>query len=311
MIDCLVFKPESYDLEAFKKRLYQYSPYCAMLVYNYRGGVVAGGKQIFKYTPHFIINLISVFFILLFYCVKYRPRVMIIENTYDAAMIGILRKIGFVKKMVYVCGDWLLNPLFPYLDFLACQYADVVWDVSDRVKQERILFWKRDITKKEFAYMYYCDKKTVDTSKPRTKIVFLGQNRPDSGLDIAQANKHFPVKILPFVKREDFAEHFSDCFCGINLITSQGSYTTRTIPSKVMEYLQHGLPAIVTKNCGLIAEIVERNGLGRVIDANTEAFHGAAWDLFHHQEYYQKKIAIFLDSIKPPTLGEIIDGMAR
>jgi glycosyltransferase involved in cell wall biosynthesis len=277
--------------------------------YNYRSGVVVGGKQIFKYRPFVIINLLCVFSILLFYCIRYRPRVLIVENTYDAALIGILRKIGFVKKMVYICGDWLLNPLFPYFDFMACKYADVVWDVTTLIRDARLAFWKKDICKKEFVSFYYTDKKPRNNARPRSKILFIGQVRDDSGVEIALKNKYFKVKVLPFTKREDFKEQFSDCFCGINLITSHDSYTSRTIPSKVMEYIQHGLPVIVTKNCGLVADMVQKNRLGKVINPNLAEFNDAAWGIFNNQEYYIKNIEQFLDSIMTPKLEDIINGM--
>jgi glycosyltransferase involved in cell wall biosynthesis len=308
VIDCLVYKVESYDSDNFKKRLEQYSPRSILLLYNYRSGVRDNGRTIFRFKRNLVWNFAGVFFVLLYYVLRFRPKVLIVENTYDTAFIGIVRSLGLVKKLVYICGDWLLNPLFPFLDYLACKHSDIVWDVTEDIRESRFHCWSRDIFKKEFIYKIRLEEKPSILCSQKNKIVFMGGIRKDSGIELAIPPKGFNLKILPFTKREDLPREFSDCLCGINLITSKHCYTTKCIPGKFLDYVQHGLPVIFTRNCGYVAEVIEDNDVGVVIRPNIKEFQAAVDYICFNQERFRRNIKILISKWNGLTIEEIING---
>jgi hypothetical protein len=310
LIECLVYKCESYDSDNFKKRLDQYSPNSILLLYNYRSGVMRGNKRVFTYRNNLFWNFAGVFFLLLYYCLRYRPRVLIVENTYDMAFIGIVRRLGLVKHLVYLCGDWLLNPFFPFLDFLACKYSDIVWDSSERIKEARFCCWNRSICKKEFIYKLGLEKKQVNPGF-KNKVLFMGEARKDSGIDVALANKLYKVKVLPFTKREDFKKEFSDCFCGINLITSKRNYSGWSFPSKILEYLQHRLPVIITEGCGDAPEIIRKNKLGLVIKPTVYEFEEALLKINRNYLEFLDNIDSFIEKSPYLSIEELITGKSQ
>ena len=161
------------------------------------------------------------------------------------------------------------NLIFTICDYLACKFNDVVLNHTAQIAEARHKFWGRKIAKKEKTYLYKLriKAKRIDIEKKNKNICFLGNIRKDSGLEVVikalskirkfqdislkivgpnsyhsqdirqlsiQYNVNQYVKILGFVETDQFAEILSDCFCGINLLTSEDSYSSYTIPGKMM-----------------------------------------------------------------------------
>ena len=201
--------------------------------------------------------------------------------------------------------------IFPFFDYWSCRWSDITLNCTQAIGEARFLHWGRKISKKEITYQPKLRIKNpnADLNKLRKNIAFLGNVREDSGLEIALqaigsmrrevdvvfkilgtnvANNNFLnnmihkynadkyIALFGFVERSKFGEVLDDCFCGINLILSQDSYTSKTLPSKIFDYLQFLMPVIVTKNVGPVVEIIKMHKLGLVIEPTEEQFLEAA-----------------------------------
>ena len=243
------------------------------------------------------------------------------------------------KKFLSYIGS---NLIFTICDYLACKFNDVVLNHTEQIAAARYKFWGRKIAKKEKLYLLNLKiKAKSNIEKKINNICFIGNLREDSGLaiivkalseirkfqdiglkiigpknhrseDIRQLSIRYSVdqyvKILDFVETEQLAEILSDCFCGINLITSTNSYSSYTIPAKIINYLQHLLPVIVTEGVGPLASIIRDNKLGLVIEPSQEAFINSVFKIYNENKQYRKNIVCYINSLPKTNIKELIEG---
>jgi hypothetical protein len=138
---------------------------------------------------------------------------------------------------------------------LAVNSADKVLNYT--AKQ---LYARRLYSKKELLYLPRLKLKSIPKS-PRYVPVFIGEVRTDSGLELIPE-----VRIVHYKIREELPDLLNDALCGVNLVTQPNSCTRYTISSKIIDYLQHGLPVIVTHNVGEIVQDIKAYKLGFVIN---------------------------------------------
>lgn len=231
-IACLAYKVESFDTECFKEDLIAYDSEVILLVFNKNGVRVvfkpsdivlkhqlltffhfpAPALDYILYPCFFIFDHLRIFIMFLWLSLKYDLKVVLVENTYVAAMVGVLKKMRLIKKCIYFPGDWLAgsqtkrgiwshlgnNRMFPFFDYWACRFSDVTWNCTEAIATARHQHWGRTISKKE--RVFYNRLKIKTKSKQANtickKIVFLGLVREDSGIDIV-------IKSL-----KDIKEHF-------------------------------------------------------------------------------------------------------
>lgn len=232
--------------------------------------------------------------------------------------------------------------VFPYLDYLSCKSSDVVLNYSDEIAKARYKYWNKRITKREKT-IYFPLKISTDKTgleKKNKKIGFIGILREDSGLDIVirslsklrEVNsfslkiigahshdyEHFRnlakryqvdkyVEFLGFVKRGEFEENLSDCFCGINLVLGKGSYTSYTYPGKIGDYLQYLLPIIATENIGYAKKIIRNNRLGIITTPTEDKFIDALIKVYKEQKQYRKNIIEYINAIPRINIKELIE----
>lgn len=234
------------------------------------------------------------------------------------------------------------NLIFTMCDYLACKFNDIVLNNTVQIAEARYKFWGRKIAKKEKLYLLKAKikAKSIDIEKKNNNICFFGNLREDSGLEIIvkalsevrkfqdislkiigpenyrserirqlsiQYNVNEYVKILGFVGTNQFAEIFSDCFCGINLLTSTDSYSSYTIPAKIIHYLQHLLPVIITEGSGPLTSIIRDNRLGIVIEPSQEAFIDTVFKIYNEQKQYRENIICYINSLPKSNIKELID----
>lgn len=232
--------------------------------------------------------------------------------------------------------------IFPISDYIACRSSDIVLNITAEIGQERYRFWKRKITKKELVFKnrLQIKLKPQQLKKIRRKIVFMGWPRYDSGLEILfesikkiketfdislvifgndtdkdkrliklikKYNINKDVEVLGFIERKKIKDVFANCFCGVNLITSKNSFTTKTLPSKVYDYLQYLVPTIVTKNIGATAQIILKNKLGLVIQPKKEEFIAAVLNIFQYQNEYTNNIVKYVNSFKSSNIKDFME----
>jgi len=374
--DLLAFKIESSDTEGFLEDAVAYSDNSVLLVYGFDRITVRhlppelrGRERSYAFfktaSPRlnyylspltFVVNIALFAWVLTNFCVRLRPRACWMENTFAAVIAGFLRRCGFCQKAIHIPGDWLVNDsykglfsriannfIFPAADYLACRLCDSVLDHSYKITQARLEFWKYPVPRQVGLYEYRPRVKVADTDRLLSAHVrtmaFVGQIRPDSGLNIVldalrRLWKHHNIRLTVvgpatheyarfreavrtmgleeavtfagFLDIHDLPEVLSGCFCGINLLTSASSYSSFTMPGKMMHYIQNLLPMIVSPGIGAFAEVVAERKIGRVIDPGCEAFESAVEDIFGNQEDYRRRILDYVGSIRGTQIAEVV-----
>ncbi len=374
--DMFAFKMESSDTEGFIEDILAYSDNSAILIHDFDRITVRhlppgfpGEKRSFPFfkTAHprlnyylsplcFIVNITLFALVLTGYFVRLRPRACWMENTFAAVIAGFLRRCGLCGKAIYVPGDWLVNAshkrvfsriannvIFPAADYLACRLCDCVLDHSRKITEARETFWRRGIPRRVGLYEYRPRVKITDMSRvmevQTRQMVFIGQLRSDSGLDIVFdglrcLRERHDIRLLVigprthddtrcretvralgleeavtfagFLDSRLFPQALAACFCGINLLTSKDSYSSYTVPGKMMHYIQYLLPVIVSPGIGFFAEIVATRGIGRVIEPGVETFVSAAEQIYNDQQGYRRRILDYIASIRGTQIGEVV-----
>lgn len=375
-IDILVVKTDSFDTDSIIEDIVSYSSKSIILVLDY------DRKIRFQYKPanielrHDRINLVkfknpklNVYFfpllfifelviftkILLIICLKYRPKICLIEIVYPALIMVFLKKFNLCGKVIYMSTDWFVNKsnkksvisylgnslFFPFADYLACKFSDLVLNPTEKITEARYKFWGRKIAKKERLYLYKMQVKVnvTDMDQKNKNISFVGIARKDSGLDIVikslfeirrkddislkiighrslhckylekisrEYNIKEDVKFLGFVERNKLGEMLSDCFCGVNLLTDFNSFSIYTIPGKIITYLQFLLPVIATEGIGPIASVIKNNKLGLIIKPSYDAFIDAVIEIYRNQGEYRKNIISYINSLPKRNIIELL-----
>lgn len=162
-------------------------------------------------------------------CLKFKPKVLLVEHTYVAIFAGIMRKCNLCEKSVLIAPDWIANAknkkrllgrihcnlIFPFLDFLACKLNDSVINYTAQIGEARNRFWGKKITKKEKIYLcplrIAVSNTFIDTKGKN--ICFIGQMRKDSGLDLAikalnKIRQHEDISITIIGPKTQHYEYF-------------------------------------------------------------------------------------------------------
>jgi glycosyltransferase involved in cell wall biosynthesis len=236
------------------------------------------------------------------------------------------------------------NIMFPILDYFACRFSSVVLYGNERLRTAREIFWGRKIARKEklcpFIQLPGISLKTANIKKTGKTMCFLGDRRLDSGLDIAikalpGIREHYdimlkaigPVRdnddyfkdlakdlhVTPFVKfygyldSHDLEIALEDCFCGLNILTDNNSYSYYGFPGKQVHYLQHLLPIILTEGAGSFVPVVLENSLGMITEPSVNAFRDVAIQLYKRQQEYRNNIIQFITNVIPIRIEEIME----
>jgi len=140
---------------------------------------------------------------------RFRVSSVLILDHQKAALVGLLRRLGLFRRLVYFAGDWypgstfrkgiwtrLGNEVyFPILDWIACKLSDLTINQTEFVAKGRTRYWGKRIVREEVGFVPPLIVKCKDPSARARghKILFLGATRPDSGLDLV-------LKALPRVR---------------------------------------------------------------------------------------------------------------
>jgi len=247
------------------------------------------------------------------------------ENVYIIAgdwLIGAGKNKGIFSKIAN-------NFVFKWLDYYNCRFSDKTLNLSDNIGQARREFWGESRTWSEITLPVPFKLKTSPRSVLKNNtICFLGYIRKDSGLELvldvlaknekcAEINLLFiggkttesayihqlvkelglinRVQFAGYVERQDFATFMNQCFCGINLITDPDSYTKYTIPAKVVDYLQHGLPVIATPYIGFMQELIQENDLGLIVKPSEEKIAKAILQMMAEKQQFHERIIQYIE----------------
>lgn len=218
-IDLLVYKVVSFDSETFEKDALSHYRECLFMKFNKDGikithipeGFNFKTKELnffksksykidyFLYPLIFIYDHVRIFLLFISILLKHKVKVAIVENTYVAVIVGLLRQAGFIKKFIYIPGDWLAdkqrkcslrsyigsNVIFTFFDYCSCKWSDLVVNATIEICDGRKKFWGKQIAKKEIIFPYLVEIKTTKKIHGfNNSILFLGNIKRDSGLDI-------------------------------------------------------------------------------------------------------------------------------
>ncbi len=191
--------------------------------------------------------------------------------------------------------------VYKYLDYYANKKAARVINLTSLIQEKRGELWGEEcITNNVHIPIPFVVHRNLEfhTVKKKNRVLFLGHIRVDSAIDkivdaintmqnksilltfIGRENEETltikkycnkigmkdNVEFYGYVEREGLAKIVDEAFCGFNLVSSKGSYTEFTIPAKTMDYIQYGIPVIVSANLGVIIEEIKRYRLGIVLD---------------------------------------------
>lgn len=160
-----------------------------------------GPRMGYFFYPLLLVLAAPVMF--LFYLwlgLRFRVSSVLIFDHQQAAIVGLLRRIGLFRRLVFWSGDWypgntlrtgiwsrLGNEVyFPLMDWVACKWSDLTINQTAFIAEARNQYWGRQIPQEQVGFEPPLIIKCKDASVriQGRKILFLGVTRPDSGLDL-------------------------------------------------------------------------------------------------------------------------------
>lgn len=221
---------------------------------------------------------------------------------------------------------------FSIVDLFICNRADKIMNIASEVEQQRNKFWSRKIPRQTLLKTdsFFVDRRVgYQPLSRQNEILFLGKVRQDSALDLvlsclesesrldkfaltligpstpardhllknfAELQSSGRLKIVGFLKRNEFSQHLSKFDCGLNLFSSAENYSEHTIQAKIIDYINHGLPVLTSPNTHApTKEILISNGLGKVVSAEREELVDALIKTIEEREIYEKNFSSFFD----------------
>lgn len=246
------------------------------------------------------------------------------------------------KRKSRLIGYVLNEYFFPIIDYFSCKINDVVLNTAEPILGKRYNYWNGNISKKErnISYPLPIKARNEELHRATRKICFLGLMRDECGLDIAiksikslreygdfsleivgpysyeyKALKKLAddigvsnyVNFLGFIKRDEFGTILNDCFCGINLLKTEGAYSALTVLGKIVYYMGYLLPIVATKTLGYTKEIIIKNNLGIIINPNENEFISAILKIYKEQAYFRRNMISYLKNYKSTPVSEIVE----
>jgi hypothetical protein len=214
----------------------------------------------------------------------------------------------------------------PRMDRCMVEAADHVLHTGAGIITAREKYWNREFPHARTLYempleMYFPKSNIKQLNPTQRAMLFSGNTRSDSGLIhlipllkknsdlvlhlVGKPNQHLQQFLNLAIEKEKLTSQIvthgfvpqnkmeaivNQCFCGLNLIDQPGSYTVMTLPGKIMDYIQYGLPTLTTPFLGEYwANQVSHHRIGLVVDPNDqEQIHEALENLWEqHDEYYE------------------------
>lgn len=216
-IDLLAVKFDAWDRNAFLEEAVSYSKNSMIFFFDfdkycleYKPENINFIRKVIKYVkfknvwlnhaanPIFgLINIAIFMFLFGFLCLRYRPKVCWMDNTWPAVVTGLMKKLGICDYSIYTPSDWLVNNhkqnpirylannvLWSTMDYLACRLNDNVLNLTREIGEARYKYWGRKVARREGIDFRHIKIKGDSINRNRNKICFLGRVQDDSGLDV-------------------------------------------------------------------------------------------------------------------------------
>lgn len=308
------------------------------------------------------IPLMTVSFLV--YMLNFRKAIKFLNQKFDlfigiatfAAAIGIFfRKFGYVDKVVYYCLDYyppqknyfinFVAWITRYIDVWVIKNADIIWEISPKIKEGRKRYKNFESTKKEIIVPVCWPDRVYPfvplEKRERWTLGFVGTLSENQGLQMVIDSMPELIKIYPelklrvighgnyrnnldklvlekslqdrvifhgFVKDDDEVnEILSRCVAGIATWTGEeNDNSLYADPGKPKQYALVGLPIIIT-SAPWVSDLIQETGSGIKIEYNQKDFINAVVKMIGNDEVLQKYIDN-LDNFKPYcTANSIFD----
>ena len=220
----------------------------------------------------------------------------------------------------------IITIFFHWMDYLAVSLNDLVINISPEVEKLRTKYWGKDVVRQGIVtFPIPLQINSNEGNSQRKYICFLGVVREDSGLDnlllaLPTLNAKHGIKLKLFGPenpdrnsfqkrvREKGLEHLvepfgwidmetehnllRDCFCGINLISSENNHSSFTTPGKLIHYMQNLIPPIITRQSASpsFIDLLEKRHLGIVTKLNTRNIESAIENALKNQLFFRKNL---------------------
>ena len=286
---------------------------------------------IVKYKPNIVIVNTNILPIIL----KPFALVYSIKVVYISSDWFYVKEINSLKNLV------LNKYVFNILDYFCCKSSYLILNYSNRITLQRCEFWGRQINVNQKLYPIFLSEKIKKVSTNRKTIAFFGNIRNDSGLELIleilgelsltidgltlvvvgavndhalQLSQHYGYLIKSgqlifkgYLHRSQFSDILSSCFLGLNLINSQFNYTQFTIPGKIFDYLQHGVPPLISLNVGEICNTVKLHELGLITDLSRDDLKQKVLTLYENQSFFIDNIHLYIHSSRNFSFKDLLE----
>jgi hypothetical protein len=232
---------------------------------------------------------------------------LVIANANSMAMAALFfRAIGRTRKVVCLVGDYFppqgtlavraYRCIGSYLTGWLARHADEVWSISPRIPMTYS-------NPRNFIVPVWIDDAACPRF-PREEIGYIGMPSPDHALEVLFeiCRKHgFRLNIIgdsPYLQtikslappgtvfhglisdQAKISGILSRCFCGYAVYRNTGpqNYSYYGFPSKTLSYLTNNTP-IVTTNTAHFMQAIEKSGIGRVVEPQSDQIEKAILDL--------------------------------
>ena len=328
-----------------------------------------GQKKIEFDLPNFRVGKIKwfrplVWFSFLIYIFACFKTVIKLKRKFDffigiatfSSMLGVLlKRFSVVKKVIYYCLDYypsnrkfgllsIENLIFKKIDNWLVKKADIIWEISPRIKEGRIKYtgFNKFSYKSIIVPLGYTDGIQRDYSfekRERWTIGFVGSLSENQGLQMVikampELAKKFPEisvriigsgpyseKLKELVKKCNVEKHFifhsfikddeevydilSKCMLGFATWTGDGSDNSLYAdPGKPKLYALLGLPIIIT-DAPYVSEQISKLGAGIKIEYKTDDFIKAVENIIKDKKSFMT-YKLGLEKFKPYCLAEPI-----
>ena len=264
----------------------------------------------------FFADFVRISFLLSKLIKAVKPTHVYCDNTYIATFFSMYKFVSSRFKFHYAAMDWfrvsreqslprnIHSLVFLLADYLNCRMCDVCINHSEALQDERNNFWGKTISKQQFipsVTSFLSIHGGVMSKKIEGGFaVFLGNIQDElllaelaticadckirlrvitSSKVSPKLREHPNIDLRLRLARNAFAENITGGVCGFALV-KDASHSTYTIPSKVIDYFNYGLPVLITSNIVSLVPFVVDNGLGRVIqDISRETIRRAILEL--------------------------------
>ncbi|MBP7087902.1 MAG: glycosyltransferase [Candidatus Omnitrophica bacterium] len=296
-------------------------------------------KKVYSWNKPLMVFSFLLYVIIVFSSVRRLRQkfdVFIGVATFSSLLGIILKKMGYVQKVIYYCIDYyprqkkvnfdsLINIIYRYIDAWLIKKADIIWEISPKIKKGRFRYAKIEPDSYQslivpLGYSSNIQRDCPFEQRERWTLGFIGTLSQNQGLQLViqampELIKQFPeikVKVIGhgpyFLPLKELAQRFkvedrfifhgfikdeekvydilSTCMAGLATWTNEeDDNSLYADPGKPKLYALLGLPIIITRG-PYVSDLIYKLKAGEVISYDINDFIAAVKQIFKSKENY-------------------------